>query len=356
MTNAPPAPLAARDPEATLMFSEAAESGAAVARLLAANADAFATLGAKLRAAPPAVVVTCARGSSDHAAVYGKYLIWTKTGIPVAAAAPSVVSLYDAELSAQTTLCIAISQSGRSPDLLATVASMKAGGAHVVALVNDETSPLAAAADTLIALKAGPERSVAATKSYICALAALAALTAEWADDDALRDAVAALPADLERAWALDWSSAIAPLRTATNLFVIARGPGFGIANEAALKMKETCALHAESFSSAEVRHGPMQLVEDGFPLLALATSDAAGDGVRDAAAEFAGRGACVLLADAARDAQAGDATLPALTAHPAIEPVLMIQSFYKLVNALSVARGFDPDAPSHLAKVTRTL
>lgn len=349
-------PLSTNATEATLMFREAAESSEAVARLLAANADTIAALGARLRAAPPAVVVTCARGSSDHAAVYGKYLIWTKTGVPVAATAPSVVSLYDAKLSAANTLCIAISQSGRSPDLLATVAAYKQAGAHVVALVNDESSPLAEAADTLIALKAGPERSVAATKSYICALAALAAITAEWSDDDAMRTAVAALPADLARAWDLDWSAAVAPLQTATNLFVIARGPGFGIANEAALKMKETCALHAESFSSAEVRHGPMQLVQDGFPLLALATSDAAGDGVREAAAEFAGRGAHVLIADARLDGRHGDSVLPALVAHPTIEPILMVQSFYKLVNALSVARGFNPDAPSHLAKVTCTL
>jgi glucosamine--fructose-6-phosphate aminotransferase (isomerizing) len=346
--------------EATLMFSEAAESGAAVARMLATNAAAFAGLGARLRAAPPSAVVMCARGSSDHAAVYGKYLIWAGTGIPVAAAAPSIVSVRRARLRAENTLCIAISQSGRSPDLLATVAAMKSSGAHVVALVNDESSPLAAAADTLIALSAGPEMSVAATKSYICALAALAAITAEWTDDEALHHAVATLPQDLERAWALDWSAAVAPLVDQTNLFVIARGAGFGIANEAALKMKETCALHAESFSSAEVRHGPMQLVENGFPLLALATSDALGDGVREAAAEFAARGARVLLADAKANGQpgeiAGGVALPAIAAHPAIEPILMIQSFYRMVNALSVARGLNPDAPSHLSKVTRTL
>jgi fructoselysine-6-P-deglycase FrlB-like protein len=298
----------------------------------------------------------CARGSSDHAAVYGKYLIWSGTGIPVAAAAPSIVSLRRTPLRAENTLCIAISQSGRSPDLLATVAAMKASGAHIVALVNDESSPLAAVADTLIPLKAGPEKSVAATKSYICSLAALAALTAEWTDDGALRTAVADLPQDLERAWELDWSAAVEPLRNQTNLFVIARGAGLGIANEAALKMKETCALHAESFSAAEVRHGPMQLVENGFPLLALATSDAIGDTVREAAGEFAARGASILLADARGDAAAGSIALPAIAAHPAIEPILMVQSFYKMVNALSVARGLDPDAPSHLSKVTRTL
>jgi fructoselysine-6-P-deglycase FrlB-like protein len=340
----------------TLMHSEAAEAGTAVTRMLAANAGVFADLGARLRAAPPAVVVMCARGSSDHAAVYGKYLIWSGTGIPVAAAAPSIVSLRRTPLRAENTLCIAISQSGRSPDLLATVAAMKASGAHIVALVNDESSPLVAAADTLIPLKAGPEKSVAATKSYICSLAALAALTAEWTDDGALRTAVADLPQDLERAWELDWSAAVEPLRNQTNLFVIARGAGLGIANEAALKMKETCALHAESFSAAEVRHGPMQLVENGFPLLALATSDAIGDTVREAAGEFAARGASILLADARGDAAAGSIALPAIAAHPAIEPILMVQSFYKMVNALSVARGLDPDAPSHLSKVTRTL
>lgn len=343
-------------PAATLMHSEAAEAGTAVARMLAANAATFAGLGARLCAAPPAVVVMCARGSSDHAAVYGKYLIWSGTGIPVAAAAPSIVSVRRVPMRAAATVCIAISQSGRSPDLLATVAAMKASGAHIVALVNDESSPLAAAADTLIPLKAGPEKSVAATKSYICSLAALAALTAEWTDDDALRTAVAALPNDLERAWALDWSAAVAPLRDQANLFVIARGASLGIANEAALKMKETCALHAESFSAAEVRHGPMQLVEDGFPLLALATSDAVGDTVREAAKEFAARGARVLLADARGEAATGSIALPAIAAHPAIEPILMVQSFYKMVNALSVARGLDPDAPSHLSKVTRTL
>ena len=141
-------------------------------------------------------------------------------------------------------------------------------------------------------------------------------------------------------------------LAEARNLFVIGRGLGLGIAQEAALKLKETCALHAEAFSAAEVRHGPMAIVDVGFPVIALAGSDAAGDDVRDAAATFAGRGAHVSLADASRDG-AGDP--PALRAHPAIEPILMIQSFYRMANMLSVTRGLDPDAPRHLSKVTRT-
>ena len=335
------------------MFREAAEAGAAVARMLAANADTLRELGRKLRSDPPAVVVTCARGSSDHAATYGKYLIETAVNLPVASAAPSVASVYAAPASARGALCIAISQSGRSPDLLATVDAYRKAGAQVVALVNDAASPLATGADTLVRLEAGPERSVAATKSYIASLAALAALVAEWADDDALRAAVTALPDRLRQAWALDWGAAGTLLANARNLFVIGRGLGLGVAQEAALKLKETSGLHAEAFSSAEVRHGPMAIVTPGFPLLALATSDGAGDDVRAAAEAFAGHGARVALADARSD---GTGDLPALAAHPAIEPILMIQSFYRMVNALALARGYDPDAPALLSKVTCTV
>lgn len=334
------------------MFVEAGEAGEAVARFLAANGDALARIGARLRADAPEVVVTCARGSSDHAATYGKYLIETLTGVPTASAALSVSSIYAARPAdtepGTSRLCIAISQSGRSPDLLATVEAQKAAGAFVVALVNDAESPLAGIAHELLAMNAGPELSVAATKSYIASLAGLAALVAAWTGDEALAQGVAALPAQLPQAFALDWSPAIPALLDATNLFVIGRGYGFGVAQEAALKLKETCGLHAECFSAAEVKHGPMAIVGEGFPILAFAGSGAAGDDVRETAELFASRGARVVLAD-----QGGD--LPILTAHPAIEPILMINSFYRMCDALSVARGFDPDAPPFLAKVTRT-
>lgn len=340
------------DARATLMASEAREAGDAVRRLLDANAETLATLGERLRSNPPKVVVTVARGSSDHAATYGKYLIETLVGVPVASAAPSVASVYTATVMSGDILCIAVSQSGRSPDLLATVEAQKAAGAYVVALVNDESSPLAGMADTLVGLKAGPEKSVAATKSYITSLAGLAAIVAAWSGDAALREALAALPEGLHQARDLDWSAAGEALAEARNLFVIGRGYSLGIAQEAALKFKETSGLHAEAFSAAEVRHGPMAIVGEAFPVLAFATSDAAGDSVREAAAEFASRGARVCLADA----RAGlDATLPSLAGHPAIEPILMVQSFYLMTNALAVARGFDPDRPQHLRKVTET-
>ena len=338
--------------ETTLMAREAAESGARVAGMLARNEAALAALGERLRAAPPCVVVTCARGSSDHAASYAKYLIETLVGIPTASAAPSVATLYDAPVVRGHRLCIAISQSGRSPDLLAAVSAQKQAGAYVVALVNAEDAPLAALADVVIALDAGPERSVAATKSYICSLAAIAALVAHWSGDARLGGAVSALPQSLEQAWALDWSKAVEMLRDSANLFILGRGYGFGIAQEAALKLKETCGLHAEPFSAAEVRHGPMAIVGPAFHVLAFGGSDRAGASVREAAEEFRARGARVLLADPG--AQASD--LPALAAHHAVEPILMIQSFYRAANALALARGYDPDTPPHLKKVTETL
>jgi len=357
-SSAPITPTAI-DPSKTLMFTEASEGGAAVRRFLELNRAALADLAAHLRANPPRSVTTCARGSSDHAATYGKYLIETMLGVPTSSAALSVASIYAAPVVAENSLCIAISQSGRSPDLVTAVEAHKRAGAYVVALVNDETSPLASLADTLLPLEAGTERSVAATKSYIASLAGLAAIVAAWTDDHGLQEGLNALPAQLESAFALDWSAALPILIGARNLFVIGRGYGLAVAQEAALKLKETCALHAEAFSSAEVRHGPMAIVGDGFPVLALATVDTAGDGVREVCAEFAERGAAVLLADAAGplDIPFGSVLhLPGLSAAPPLEPILLIQSFYRLANTLSVARGLNPDRPPHLNKVTRTL
>ena len=343
-------PNAASDGRQTLMEQEAGDAAGGVARMLEANRDAFAAIARRLRASPPAAVVTCARGSSDHAATYAKYLIETMTGTPTASAALSIASLYDAPAVAGNRLCLAISQSGKSPDLLAAVEQQRDAGAFVVALVNAEGSPLAILADVVIPLSAGVERSVAATKSYIASLAAIAALVAAWAEDAMLEDALAALPAQLERAFALDWSPAVVAFRGATNLFVLGRGYGLGVAQEAALKFKETSGLHAESFSAAEVRHGPMAIVGAAFHVLALGGTDRAAAGVREVADEFRGRGATVLLADPA----GGD--LPAIAAHPAIEPILLIQSFYRMASALALARGHNPDSPPHLNKVTETL
>jgi len=338
-------------PKATLMYQEAAEGAAAVQRFLDANRDVLLRIAARLKASPPSSVTTCARGSSDHAATYGKYLIETLIGVPTSSAALSVASIFDASVVATDSLCIAISQSGRSPDLLKTVESHKRAGAFFIAIVNDVTSPLVALADETLPLMAGPEVSVAATKSYITSLVALVALVAHWSGDEALLKGVASLPEQLRLAFSLDWQGALNTLMPANNLFVIGRGYSFGIAQEAALKLKETCALHAEAFSSAEVRHGPMAIVRAGFPVIAFATSDSAGEGVCNVATEFAQRGAKVEMADAN-----GKGNLPTIKTLAALEPVLMIQSFYKLANTLSLLRGLNPDVPPHLNKVTKTL
>ena len=335
----------------TRMLAEAGEAPARLAAALARNAPTAAALAHHVAAARPGAIVTCARGSSDHAATFAKYVFETLVGIPVSSAAPSVASVYDAPLAAGDVLLVAISQSGRSPDLIATVDRYRAAGARIAVIVNDETSPMAARADWLFPIGAGPERSVAATKSFILSLAAIAQIAAAIAGDDALADALGRLPGGLATAFALDWTPFGEALTDARNLFVLGRGYGLGIAQEAALKLKETCALHAEAFSSAEVRHGPMAIVGEGFPVIAFAGSGHDGDDVRAAVDEFAARGARPLLADAS----GRGGVLPALAGHPVIEPILMIQSFYRAAEALSRARGLDPDAPPYLRKVTET-
>ena len=334
------------------MFREAAESSAAVARQLAANEDRIAALGARLRAFAPRAVVTCARGSSDHAATYAKYLFETHLGVLTASAAPSVSSVYRSRQDLGDCLFLAISQSGRSPDLLVTTRAAREAGAFVVALVNAEGSPLAQLADEALPLCAGEETSIAATKSYIAALASVAQLVAGWSDDAKLGAALSKAPGLLARAWELDWSAAQPMLVRASSLFVIARGVGLCVAQEAALKLKETCGLHAEAYSGAEVRHGPQALLGSAFPALVLAQDDAARAGLEALAADLVSRGVTVASAGAHA---AGAIALPTLDAHPVIAPLLLAQSFYRLANAVAIARGLDPDDPPHLAKVTET-
>jgi glucosamine--fructose-6-phosphate aminotransferase (isomerizing) len=340
--------------ETTRMFSEAAQAAEVVRRQLESNAAIVNELGRALREQPPRAIVTCARGSSDHAATFGRYLIEMRAGVLTSSAAPSISSVYAAQPDLRETVLLAISQSGASPDLLASVQSARAAGARIVALVNEEASPLAKAADHVVPLRAGKETSVAATKSYIASLAAIIHLVASWTRDDELLGALERAPEQLARAWQLDWSAALERLRKASGLFVIGRGLGLGIAQEAALKFKETCGILAEGFSAAEVRHGPMALVRENFPVLIFAQNDETRPGTEALAADLAGRGVPVMIAGA--QPPGNGIVLPSESGHPVIEPLLIIQSFYRLVNALSLARGFDPDRPPHLNKVTETV
>ncbi|WP_375395316.1 SIS domain-containing protein [uncultured Sphingomonas sp.] len=308
-------------------------------------------LGAALRAHPPRAVVTIARGSSDNAATYGRYLLETRLGVLTASAPPSISSVYGATFAMHDTLVLALSQSGRSPDLLLAAEASGRAGARVVALVNDETSPLADVAEVTIPLAAGPERSVAATKSFIASLAAIAQLVAEWSRDLAMSAALDTLAGTLADAWHLDWSAALPTLVRAEHLYVIGRGPGFAVAQEAALKFKETCGLHAEAFSTAEIRHGPMALVGADFPVLAFLPEDETRAGVEETIAVLRAQGATVfVVGGTAEDA------LPMIECHPLLLPIVQTQALYRMIDTLAALRGHDPDRPPYLAKVTETI
>lgn len=338
---------------ASAMFQESAEAPRVVAGLLDKNRAQVARLAMRLRALAPQAVVTGARGSSDNAATFAKYLIETRTGTLTSSAGLSVSSVYTAHPKLDGTVFLAISQSGKSPDLLKTVEVARRAGAFVVAFVNDEAAPLAALAHEVLPLHAGPERSVAATKTWIASMAAIAQLVAAWSGDAQLETALAALPELLERAWSLDWSQVAHRLKDARDLYVVGRGLGFGTAQEAALKLKETCGLHAEAFSAAEVRHGPMALVRQDFPVLVFAQDDETLSGVAELTASFVEAGAAVI---AAGMACAGALVLSSLRAHPVLQPILIAQSFYRAANALAFARGADPDSPPLLNKITETV
>jgi glucosamine--fructose-6-phosphate aminotransferase (isomerizing) len=342
-----------RTPEDTLMFAEAAEAPDVVRRQFEANAPLVQELGRQLRAKPPSGVVTLARGSSDHAATFAKYLIETRARVLTTSEAPSIASIYVSAPKLTDMLALTISQSGKSPDIIAATDAAKAAGAFAVAFVNAEGSPLSEATDVTIPLHAGAERSVAATKSYVASLAALVNLVAEWTGDDELREALSGAPDLLAEAWQQDWSALIEALVEVSGLYVIGRGPGLGIAQEAALKFKETCTLHAEAFSAAEVRHGPMALVGPDFPLLVFRQGDETGAGIDELVRDVVARRGRVFLVGGKAE---GALALPTPPAHPLIEPMLQILAFYRAVNALAVARGLDPDRPPHLAKVTETL
>jgi glucosamine--fructose-6-phosphate aminotransferase (isomerizing) len=337
----------------TRMFIEAQESSGVAERQLHANREVVTELARTLRRLSPRAVVTVARGSSDNAATYARYLIETKLGILTSSAAPSVSSVYSARTDMKGVVLLAMSQSGRSPDLLAALETAKRDGAFIVAFVNADNTPLAGLADALVPLCAGPELSVAATKSFIATNVAIAHLIATWHHDDALLDALNGLPTLLSQAWQLDWSAAVTRLKSARDLYVIGRGVGFGAAQEAALKFKETCGVHAEAFSAAEVLHGPMALVKDGFPLLVMSQADETRSGVAELVDQLAANRADILLAGFSHPKAT---VLPTLAANPVLEPILFIQSFYRMAEALSRALGLNPDAPPHLNKITETV
>ncbi len=334
------------------MLDEALASAQAVAAQLAAP-EPVRRVAAALRERERQVALTVARGSSDHAASYFAGLAMSVAGVPVASLPMSIATLQQAPLQVQHQFALAFSQSGKSPDLVDTMKALRSAGALTAAAVNVEDSPLSEASEFTLPLLAGPELSVAATKSYVAMLAISAQLVAYWNGSDALTQAIASLPDALHSAGALDWSKAVDALAGVDQMMVIGRGLSLAIAQESALKLKETSGIQAEAFSSAEVRHGPMELIDHDYPLLVFAPRGPTQAGLLQLASDMRKRGAQVLLA-APEDVAERDLPL-VTTADPLLDPIAAIVSFYVMAASLATARGRNPDTPRHLKKVTET-
>jgi len=329
----------------TIMEQEARQAPAKISAQLSANSELTEALGQKLREFKPRFVMIVGRGSSDHAGVFAKYLIEIEAGIPTFAAAPSVASVYGKSLQLEGALVIVISQSGRSPDILAQARMAKNAGAFCVALVNDETAPIKDIVDVLLPLRAGEEKAVAATKSYLCTLSALIQLVAAWTQSPSMQQAVASLPKALETAVAAAPQLTSESMADARNLVVLGRGLGYAISREIALKLKEVCSIHAEAFSSAEFLHGPVTLVAKGLKIVDVSVADESSVSHGEQIENVRQRGAQLLRLNQTD-----------IGIHPRVAPLALLQRFYIDVAAVAVARGIDPDAPAGLKKVTQTL
>lgn len=345
----------------TLMAAEIAEQPAVWRRLVAASgADSdIARAAALVRAYRPRFVLFVARGTSDHAALYAKYVAEIVHELPCGLVSPSTMTAYGARPDLSGVLMIGVSQSGGSPDLVQSLATAREHGALTLAVTNKADSPLASAAEAHVDIQAGPELAVAATKSYTAQLLALHLLLSAVKADadgatsiDALADAAEQLVAG---------DGTVAELaqryRFASRLVTTGRGYSYPTAREGALKLMETCYLSAQAFSGADLLHGPLAMIDPQVPVLAVAADGIGGGAMRQVFPRLAEQGAdlfCVGSADAVAAADAG-VVLPARVPE-ALSPLLEIIPFQQLALHLAIARGQNPDAPRGLRKVTETL
>src|SRR5215470_9649340 len=334
----------------TAMVREIAEIPAAAGRLLARHHPVSA-IADRIHRTAPRIVIVCGRGSSGHVGVYLRYLIEARIGLLVSAAAPSIVTAYRRRPDMRNALFVVISQSGRSPDLVMATQYARQSGALTLAIVNDDASPVAAAAGLILPIAAGPEHAVAATKTVALSMLAGVQLTAALTGDDDLREGLRRLPDRLERVRACDWSAWGKCIATAPAAFVAARGYGFGAAREIALKVTEILRLPALGYSAAELRHGPRAAITPATPVLLLRQNDEAAATVDDLISDLRKAGETVFSAGG----PAG--TLPWIgDDHPICDAVTMLIPPYAAIEAAARQRGLDPDKPLHLSKVTRTL
>ena len=333
------------------MAAEMAEQPEVIDRLLARREAVLAELRAAMPAEPLGVVLV-ARGSSDNAAVYGRYLLALATRRPVALAAPSLHTLYGGEFDLRGYLVVAASQSGETPEIVSTFASLVRAGGVGIAVTNDAGSALGEVAPLVVELEAGPERAVPATKTFTAQLAAFA-LIAEAAGPVAHRPDELATVGDAVRAVLDDPEpsrQAAARLAGATGLIVVGRGFLYAVALEAALKLKEAALVLAEGCSAADVRHGPIAVLERDFPVLALSAPGAAAADMEALFAELGGRGVAPLHVGVEPGAD-----LPIPAGAETLAPFPPAVRAQQLALELALARGIDPDHPAGLAKVTPT-
>lgn len=314
-------------------------------------------LAARWAVDQPGLFVSVARGSSAHAAEYFHHAAMRQLGIASFAVPLSLVSLTSAPLQLANACALGFSQSGKSPDLVDSLRYLKQRGARTTAIVNTPDSALAAVADNAILLPAGNEVSVAATKSCVAMMMAsiqsIAFLSHHRGHGKALLEALAQLPDQMSAALDLDWSAAVELLLNADTAMLVGRGGALPMAREAALKLQETCAIQTACYSSAEVRHGPMEIIAPGYPLVVFAPNGPEQGETLLFAQAMRERGAKVLVIGPAKTE---GVDLPYVTTqHPLLEPFTLIQSFYGVAEALAIARGRNPDQPQFLQKVTET-
>ena len=332
------------------MASEIGESADVVSRIVR-NRGAIAEIAQRLRIGSAPLCVLCGRGSSGHAGVFLRYLVETRLRLPVSASAPSVTTAFRTTLQLRNALFIVISQSGQSPDLVAATTSARATGARTIAIVNATSSPVAAAAEFVIPIEAGAEHSIAATKTMIGSMAAGAELIAELAEDQALRSALDTLPERLNRALSLDWSEVSDDLGEASAVFVAARGLGLGSAREIALKLAETLRLPAIGLSAAELQHGPQAALSSRTPVVMLRIGDQTAATVDALAKDLREQKIALHLCGGPHG------SLQWLREDdPLTDPITMLVPAYRMIEQTARKRGFDPDSPPRLRKITKTF
>jgi glucosamine--fructose-6-phosphate aminotransferase (isomerizing) len=339
---------------------EILEQPAAAQRLLDAAPTAFSPISAALRSRRPRFAVIAARGTSDNAGIYAQYLLAIRNGLVVALAAPSTITLYGARPSMADALVVGISQSGRSPDIVAVVDAARRQGALTVALTNDAVSPLAETADHVVDLRAGPERATAATKTYTAELLAAALLSTAIDPPSSGETAdLAGLPALISAALAAEphGRDLAAEHAKRQRAVVLGRGYSYPSAREWALKLQELALVAAMAYSSADFEHGPLALAEPGLPVLAVAPSGPELDAQIALLARLKeDHGARLLVISDAPAARAIDEGLALPDGIPPwLAPIVEIVPAQLYAYHLTVARGLNPEHPRTISKVTET-